>query len=610
MIPGVTLGARQAGPAGTGLTASATAATPAAATSAPFGEFVAWLALGMASPEAASPLAGRRVPAGRRADEPNVSIGAAEATRTQTEPGVTAPVEVALPTPTVVWFAPASEPPAAAPSAGDEAASPPAADPCHEQSNAVGSSPGAGVAATAASSPAAMPDDPRPAPAAATVSAAPVIVPVPAAVPEPSLAPAPSDTPDARLAGSRQVQDPDAGRHRGPSPQATWSAGRPSPIADRPEGAAHTPVVGRPITESTTSAGETRVAEGAPRPSLDQLAATGAVGGAVGASASVPSASASVPSSGAAPVPARGRMSGGHLERTTGEVVAESTPAVVAATPGRQGDQDMAAATASLAQPVTESSSPQPLAETVAAAGLRLRRGLVAVPGAPAPSPHRSSFVALDGEAVVAPSPRGADEAPAAIRARDVLVGTDGVAVPGRRDLDLVMPATGVPAALEPRDNGRASLGLAAPAAAGEGASLDEVLPTQIIRTIRLQWQAGQGEARVQLRPDYLGELTVAVKVDHGAVTATLHAEAPEVRRWLESHSGSLRDALAEQGLRLDRLIVADEHGRPDAPDAQRREGQPGEDGQAPPRRRRGRPTAAGSTFDVPTFDSPERTPA
>jgi flagellar hook-length control protein FliK len=198
-------------------------------------------------------------------------------------------------------------------------------------------------------------------------------------------------------------------------------------------------------------------------------------------------------------------------------------------------------------------------------------------------------------------------------RGRDVILSaTEGAPLPVRRGTEiaapLVLPAL---AAESGRDATRSQLTpLASSMPLSGSAPLDDVLPAQIIRSFRLLWQAGQGEARVQLRPEYLGELTVAVKVEQGAVTATLHAEAPEVRRWLESHSTSLREALAEHGLKLDRLIVVDERGRQDAAgtDRRQRQRQAEDEGEAPSRRRRDQPADGRPTFDPPTSETHERT--
>ncbi|MGE0463714.1 MAG: flagellar hook-length control protein FliK [Vicinamibacterales bacterium] len=105
-----------------------------------------------------------------------------------------------------------------------------------------------------------------------------------------------------------------------------------------------------------------------------------------------------------------------------------------------------------------------------------------------------------------------------------------------------------------------ASAGSEVRAAAPQESSEPE-LPEQIVQSLRLQATAGGGEARVQLRPEYLGELTIRVVVEDGAVTARLEAEAPAVREWIERHEVSLRQALGEHGLTLDELSVSDRGG-------------------------------------------------
>lgn len=88
--------------------------------------------------------------------------------------------------------------------------------------------------------------------------------------------------------------------------------------------------------------------------------------------------------------------------------------------------------------------------------------------------------------------------------------------------------------------------------------TLDANLPEQIVQSIRVQALDLGGEARVRLRPEYLGEVVVSVKVDRGAVTATLQADTPAVRRWIETNEAALRVGLADHGLHLDRLTVSE----------------------------------------------------
>jgi len=128
-------------------------------------------------------------------------------------------------------------------------------------------------------------------------------------------------------------------------------------------------------------------------------------------------------------------------------------------------------------------------------------------------------------------------------------------------------------------------------------ATVARELPAQVVQSIRMRAVDGGGEAIVRLRPDYLGELVVAVKVENGAVIAALQSDTPAVRKWIESNEASLRQALAEHGLQLDRLTVSDE-----APQTEADERGPQERDQeeAPqPQSRRQRKPAPDATFEV-----------
>lgn len=123
-------------------------------------------------------------------------------------------------------------------------------------------------------------------------------------------------------------------------------------------------------------------------------------------------------------------------------------------------------------------------------------------------------------------------------------------------------------------------------------------LPAQVVQSIRLQAIDGGGEAIVRLRPDYLGELVVAVKVENGAVSAALQSDTPAVRKWVESNEASLRQALAEHGLQLDRLTVSDE--APPAESGERdRQERPRDEEETQPEGRRQRKPAPDATFEV-----------
>jgi flagellar hook-length control protein FliK len=101
--------------------------------------------------------------------------------------------------------------------------------------------------------------------------------------------------------------------------------------------------------------------------------------------------------------------------------------------------------------------------------------------------------------------------------------------------------------------------------------TLDAELQPQLIDAIRVQARSGVQEARIRLRPDVLGEVSMVIAVTGGVVSATLEAESPLVRHWMERHEGLLRERLSEQGLQLAHFDVkADE--RPRDGERQRRE--------------------------------------
>jgi flagellar hook-length control protein FliK len=150
----------------------------------------------------------------------------------------------------------------------------------------------------------------------------------------------------------------------------------------------------------------------------------------------------------------------------------------------------------------------------------------------------------------------------------------------------------------------RSILSAPAPAmtlAAGAPVTMEQVIetqvPPQIVHSIRMQALDGGGEAIVRLNPDYLGEVVVAVKVEQGAVTAALQAETPAVRQWVERNENILRQALAEQGLQLDRLTVTEKAAETE-PEHESGQQQQREDAPKQQSRRR-RPQAQDATFEV-----------
>ena len=127
----------------------------------------------------------------------------------------------------------------------------------------------------------------------------------------------------------------------------------------------------------------------------------------------------------------------------------------------------------------------------------------------------------------------------------------------------------------------------------------DEPVHAQIVQSLRVQWAGGAGEARVRLRPEYLGNVVATIKVEQGTVTATLQADTPEVRRWMEANTQSLREGLVEHGLKLDRLVVLSEPTRGESSDSRHGRPRGRQPHQPQPQPRQRRPADANTTFDL-----------
>jgi flagellar hook-length control protein FliK len=125
---------------------------------------------------------------------------------------------------------------------------------------------------------------------------------------------------------------------------------------------------------------------------------------------------------------------------------------------------------------------------------------------------------------------------------------------------EALTPVLAAALAVNGQPAGAIGQGLSLPLRAADAAELSP----QIVQAIKLQWQGGVGEARIRLQPDYLGELTIAIRVERGGVTASLESDTLAVRQWLQGHEMSLRQGLSDQGLQLDRLLVSEQSSRAD----------------------------------------------
>jgi flagellar hook-length control protein FliK len=120
----------------------------------------------------------------------------------------------------------------------------------------------------------------------------------------------------------------------------------------------------------------------------------------------------------------------------------------------------------------------------------------------------------------------------------------------------------------------------------------DQVIQ-QVVSSLKMQWKDGVGEARLHLRPDALGSVSVSLRVEGGAVTAVVRAENPQVQEWVLQHQQTLRQQMEAAGLHLDEFVVS--------PDDQRQQSR--EESSPDPQRRRPRPARSDDSTEAPRFE-------
>jgi flagellar hook-length control protein FliK len=79
----------------------------------------------------------------------------------------------------------------------------------------------------------------------------------------------------------------------------------------------------------------------------------------------------------------------------------------------------------------------------------------------------------------------------------------------------------------------------------------------QVVQKAELLFSNKLSELRIDLKPEFLGRLTIKVMVEEGVVTARFIAESQQVKQMLETNLNMLRQNLESQGLRVDRTEVS-----------------------------------------------------
>lgn len=93
----------------------------------------------------------------------------------------------------------------------------------------------------------------------------------------------------------------------------------------------------------------------------------------------------------------------------------------------------------------------------------------------------------------------------------------------------------------------------------------------RVVETLTLQHQQGGGRAEIRLRPEWMGPITVSLRMDNGEVTAVVRAESAAAVDHLVAETEHLRSALEARGLQLSSFEVRREAVHERDPREQRR---------------------------------------
>jgi len=97
---------------------------------------------------------------------------------------------------------------------------------------------------------------------------------------------------------------------------------------------------------------------------------------------------------------------------------------------------------------------------------------------------------------------------------------------------------------------------VAVPKAAASSPAKPAELVFQLAERIQSQLQSGQGEVRIQLRPEHLGTIEIKAENAAGGIVARIAAESSSVKQYLENNLHILQQSFQDQGLKVDRIDV------------------------------------------------------
>lgn len=87
--------------------------------------------------------------------------------------------------------------------------------------------------------------------------------------------------------------------------------------------------------------------------------------------------------------------------------------------------------------------------------------------------------------------------------------------------------------------------------------SLEQTVLAQIARKLSALGSRGTEEIRIQLEPEHLGKVRIALDMRDGGLTARIAVESDSVRQMVDANLASLKESLESQGIKLNGMEVS-----------------------------------------------------
>ena len=86
---------------------------------------------------------------------------------------------------------------------------------------------------------------------------------------------------------------------------------------------------------------------------------------------------------------------------------------------------------------------------------------------------------------------------------------------------------------------------------------VNQMVFQQIVDNSHMLVGKEHSEIKIQLKPEFLGKVSLEISIEKGVVKAEIVAENQQVKQLIEANLGNLRQTLINQGLKVNQLVVS-----------------------------------------------------